>query len=400
MNDGSGYGRIGVRPVENTMLTHVEFGSPMGELMRRYWQPITLSEELTDLPQSVRILGEDLVVFRDGTGRTGLIDRHCAHRGASMEYGRIEPDGIRCCYHGWLFDVEGRCLEQPAEPPESKSRGEVRQPWYPTREFGGLVFAYMGPPDLMPEFPEYDILNGEDTVLTAYRNISRGRVAQCNWLQIQENAMDPIHTAFLHQSISGKQFTELFGEHGRRDLTYEKTPTGCVYVRTSTLPNGARYTRIAENFVPNARSIPDPYFSGEDAESEQSRVIGWWVPVDNTQTIGFHIEALRVVDGKPVPSFWATAKEGRASATQPARQSYEETQREPDDMEAQVSQGPIAIHEMENLVSSDMGVAVFRQRLTEALKSMEKGKDPMGILRDPDNRVVTVLASNRIAATA
>ncbi len=397
MNEMTGYGRIARRPRENAELTHVEFGTPMGELLRRYWQPFCLSEELGDLPKSVRILGEDLVGFRDGNGRTGLIDRHCAHRGTSMEYARIEPEGIRCCYHGWLFDVEGRCLEQPAEPPESRSRENVRQDWYPTHEYGGLVFAYMGPPELQPQFPEYDNLARDDAVLVAYRNISRGAVAECNWLQIQENAMDPIHTAFLHQTISGSQFTDLFGDHGSRRLDFEETPTGMIYIRKSTLSNGAQYTRIAENFVPNARSIPDPYYSEESPDSEQSRLIGWWVPVDNTHTMGFHIERLRVVDGKPVPSVLAQAREGRASGTQAARRSYEETQREPDDREAQVSQGPIAVHAMENLASSDRGVAMFRRRLKEGLESLRKGEDPMGISRDPSDRTVHVTASNSMA---
>ena len=394
MNGMTGYGRIARRPQENAELTHVEFGTPMGELLRRYWQPFCLSEELQDLPRNIRILGEDLVGFRDGNGRTGLIDRHCAHRGTSMEYAKIEPEGIRCCYHGWLFDVEGRCLEQPAEPPESKSRENVRQAWYPTHEYGGLVFAYMGPPELQPQFPEYDNLVGDDVVLTAYRNISRGTVAECNWLQIQENAMDPIHTAFLHQTISGTQFTDLFGDHGSRNLDFEETPTGMIYIRKSTLSNGAEYTRIAENFVPNARSIPDPYYSEESPDREQSRLIGWWVPVDNTHTMGFHIERLRVIDGKPVPSVLAQAQEGRASGTQAARRSYEETQRQPDDREAQVSQGPIAIHGMENLVSSDRGVAMFRRRLKEGLESLQRGEDPMGISRDPSNRTIHVAASN------
>ena len=399
MSDGSGYGRIAKRPQEDPLLTHVEFGTPMGELLRRYWQPVALSKELTDLPLAVRILGENLVAFRDGSGRTGLIDRHCAHRGASMEYGKIEPEGIRCCYHGWLYDVEGRCLEQPAQPSGTRSRERVRQAWYPTREFGGLVFAYMGPPDLMPEFPEYDsLVDDEDMVLIAYRNISRGRVAECNWLQIQENALDPLHTAFLHQSISGQQFSDLFGDHGERDLTFEDTPTGTIYTRSSKRPDGSVYTRVAEIFVPNARSIPDPYFSGDKPGKEKSRLIGWWVPVDNTHTVGFHIEALPVVNGEVMQPALANAVEGRTSATMPARTSYEETQREPDDREAQVSQGSIAVHALENLVLSDRGIALFRRQLKRALDAMQEGRDPMGILRDPTNRTVTVTASNALVA--
>ena len=150
--------------------------------------------------------------------------------------------------------------------------------------------------------------------------------------------------------------------------------------------------------MPNSRSIPDPYYSEDSPESEESQLIGWWVPVDNTHTMGFHIERLRVVDGKPVPSVLAQAQEGRASGTQAARRSYEETQREPDDREAQVSQGPIAIHAMENLASSDQGVAMFRRRLKHALEIIERGENPMGLSRDPANRTIKVTAGNAMRA--
>ena len=394
MTEEAGYGKVGVFPHQNTELTHVEFGSPMGELLRRYWQPVALSEELTDLPQAIRIFGEDLVVFRDGNGRLGVLDQHCAHRGTSLEYGRIEPEGIRCCYHGWLYDAEGRCLQQPGEPPESTSKDRVRQPWYPAREFGGLVFAYMGPIDLMPEFPIYDILCDESMILSAYRNVSRGAVAECNWLQIQENAMDPVHTAFLHSTMGGTHFTEIF--KALPQLNFEETPTGMTYIRTSTLPNGFTYSRVQEIFVPNARSVADPYLPGDKAQSEKSRLIGWWVPMDNTHTIGFHIEALRVVDGKPVRSMLAQAPEGRSSGTQVARRSYEDTQREPDDQEAQCSQRPIAVHDLENLASTDRGVVMFRRLLREAIVTMQKGEDPMGIVRDSGNGMVAVSAGNTL----
>ena len=396
MVEGSGYGKIANRPQENTALTHVDFGTPMGELMRRYWQSVALSEDLRDLPKSIRILGEDLVVFRDGQGRTGLVDRHCAHRGTSLEYGKIQHDGIRCCFHGWLFDTEGRCLQQPAEPSLGASIERVRQPWYPTHEFGGLVFAYMGPPEQKPIFPEFDILNGENVVLTAYRNISRGTVAECNWLQIQENAMDPVHTAFLHRSINVSHFTDLFGDHGQSEIAYEETKFGMKYVRTSRFSDGRTYIRVAENFLPNARSIPDPYFASSDTAWEQSRLIGWWVPVDNTHTIGFHIEALPIIDGKPASSLLAKGEEGRVSATQAPRRSYEETQRDPDDREAQVSQGPIAIHEREHLATSDKGVVLFRRRLKQALEAMERGEDPVGVFRDQNHCKVEVAASNEL----
>ena len=154
----SGYGRTGVVPQENTELTHVTFGTPMGEVLRRYWQPVCLSSDIDELPRFVKILGEELVAFRDKRGRVGVLDAHCAHRGTSLEYGRIEENGIRCCYHGWLYAADGTCLEQPGEPPGSTHKNRVAQPSYPAREYGGLVFAYMGPPDKEPVFPHFDIL--------------------------------------------------------------------------------------------------------------------------------------------------------------------------------------------------------------------------------------------------
>ncbi|MGQ3027906.1 MAG: Rieske 2Fe-2S domain-containing protein, partial [Ferrovibrionaceae bacterium] len=152
-----GYYRRDVPP-EDTRLTHVGPNTPMGELMRRYWQPVCLSSELRDLPLALRILGEDLVAFRDGQNRIGLMHRHCAHRGASLEFGRIADQGIRCCYHGWHFDIDGTLLSCPGEPPASEAtlKRNVAQGAYPAREAHGLVFAYMGPPEDVPEFPVYD----------------------------------------------------------------------------------------------------------------------------------------------------------------------------------------------------------------------------------------------------
>ena len=127
----------------------------MGELMRRYWQPICMSSELTDLPKFLKILNEELVAYREKSGRVGVLGAHCCHRGTSLEYGRIEENGLRCCYHGWLYNAEGRCLDQPGEPDGSNYKDEVRQPWYPAEEYKGLVFAYMGPLDKKPLLPHY-----------------------------------------------------------------------------------------------------------------------------------------------------------------------------------------------------------------------------------------------------
>ena len=130
-------------PEHDPELTHVGPGTPGGELLRRYWQPVCVSDDLQDLPKRVRILGEYLVAFRDGRGKAGLLFFRCSHRGTSLEYGRIEDRGIRCCYHGWLYDTEGNVLDMPLEPAESKFKERIQHPCYPVKEFGGLVFGYL-----------------------------------------------------------------------------------------------------------------------------------------------------------------------------------------------------------------------------------------------------------------
>lgn len=391
---GSAYGRTAVPPEEDAFLTHVGFGTPLGELLRRYWQPVVLSAELVDLPQKIRILDEELVVFRDAGGRAGLLDAHCCHRGASLEYGRLEPEGIRCCYHGWLFDVEGRCLDQPCEPGDGDYKNKVRQPWYPVREYGGLVFAYMGPPEKIPEFPFYDTLLRDGIKLHAYRNHSRGEVAECNWLQIQENAVDPMHTFVLHSTISGNQFTPAFAT--LPEVDFVTTPISVRYERNATLPNGNRFHRVGEVFVPNSRSLPSQTPKGDELLDEPGRFIGWWVPIDNTRTIGFHIEALPVRDGEAEGSVWAEAVPGLSNSNVPPPQSYEDTQRRPGDREAQVSQRPIAIHALENLATSDMGIVKFRRLVQLAAEAVQRGEDPPGIIRDPAAAIIEVGAKNQI----
>jgi phenylpropionate dioxygenase-like ring-hydroxylating dioxygenase large terminal subunit len=144
-------------PEPDYELTSVGPGTPGGDLLRRYWMPVCLSEDLKDVPKRIRLLGEDLIVFRDGQGNAGLLFFRCSHRGTSLEYGKIEERGIRCCYHGWLYDVTGNILDMPLEPADSPFKNHIQHPCYPVKEFGGLVFAYMGPLDKMPEFPIYDV---------------------------------------------------------------------------------------------------------------------------------------------------------------------------------------------------------------------------------------------------
>ena len=389
----SGYGHIARVPPEEAELTHVAFGTPMGELLRRYWQPLCLSTEIEELPRRVKILGEELVVFRDKRGRVGVLDAHCAHRGTSLEYGRIEENGIRCCYHGWLYAADGSCLEQPGEPPGSTLKSRVAQPAYPAREFGGLVFAYMGPADREPAFPRFDILEHPGWSLFAYRNLSRGAVAECNWLQIQENTMDPVHTAFLHSPPGGHHFTDIYA--ALPEIDFKEVPHGMYYTRTAKLPSGRTFVRLTDVITPNMRSIADN-LTPDRPHSERATLIGWWVPVDDTHTIGFHIEAYDPGDRDKVSTF-AHAKEGRTAGTQEQHRTYEDSQRNPDDREAQVSQRPIAVHALEHLATSDRGVVLFRRLLRRALADVREGRDPPNVFRDPEHCEIRPVASNTVS---
>jgi phenylpropionate dioxygenase-like ring-hydroxylating dioxygenase large terminal subunit len=268
----------------------------------------------------------------------------------------------------------------------------VAQPAYPAREFGGLVFAYMGPPDREPLFPRFDILEQPGTQLLAYRNTSRGAVAACNWLQIQENAMDPIHTAVLHSTISGRQFTDLYATLPQ--LEFEETAHGMKYIRTAALPNGRTFVRVQEAFTPNMRSIADN-LTPDRPHSERAALVGWWVPVDDTHTIGFHIEAYDPSDKEKVSTF-SRAKEGRTAGTQEPHRDYEDTQRHPDDKEAQLSQRPIAVHALERLGTTDRGVIMFRKLLRRALHDIQEGRDPQNVFRDPAQCRIEVVAGNTV----
>ncbi|HEU0157268.1 MAG TPA: Rieske 2Fe-2S domain-containing protein, partial [Stellaceae bacterium] len=255
----SAYGRQ--RPAPDYELTCVEPGSPMGELMRRYWQPVCTSDELRDLPRKEKLLCEEIVVFRDKKGRVGALDPHCAHRGTSLEWGRVEDDGIRCCYHGWLYDAQGRCIDMPCETQEFRERMDVWQPAYPTTEYGGLVFVYMGPPGTEPLFPRFDIIDpdpGDDVQLRGMRlwgDYAVGMVRDCNWLQHWENIVDPYHLLMLHQWISGDQFDGALMQ-GKATIGWEKTPLGVRYNLIKDLPNGNRMVRHAECILPNMFIIP------------------------------------------------------------------------------------------------------------------------------------------------
>jgi nitrite reductase/ring-hydroxylating ferredoxin subunit len=402
-------------PPEAATLTHVGPGTPMGELMRRYWQPVGLSDELKDLPQRVRILGEDLVLFRDRQGRPGLLELHCSHRGTSLEWGRIEERGLRCCYHGWLFDAEGLCLEMPCEPAGYAERRRLEHPAYPVLEYGGLVFAYLGPPDTGPLFPMYDIFDTryrDDVVLRGLKpwgEASITNVRDCNWLQHYENVMDPYHLPILHFLISGPQFTGVLSGLQLPRFEFEETPLGMRHHVVQPLPNGNRLERYVEVVLPNVFLLPNLHEPGDrPIERDKPSEVTWVVPEDDTHVTAFCLVAWPLVDGEPDPHFRprieTTTYDAEGNQIRPAalaERPYEDRQRRPDDKEAMEGQRPIAIHALEHLVSSDKGVMMLRQLLRRQLDALAAGRDPINVVRDPaQNDAIETHAWNTVTVGA
>ena len=379
-------------------LTHVGRGTPCGEYMRRFWQPTVLSDELKDLPVAIRILDEDLVAFRDGGGRVGLLERRCCHRGTSLEFGKIVECGIRCCYHGWQFDVDGRILDTPGEPPESRIRDKIWQGAYPVHEYEGIVFAYMGPPEKKPVFPIYDLF-----VRPGNRLVPDKVHSPCNWLQVRENEMDPVHITYLHTQLFGVQFTEVMG--AVPSMEWRETPVGMMYITVRRWKD-MLYLRSNDMILPNIARVAGV----DDAEEEltfdrRGGVTNWTVPIDDTScwTIGWYDDDQDVgredmngyLDRMARAGDLALDPSGNAD-TQTGNRPYEERQRMPGDWDVWVSQGPIHAHAREHLGGTDRGVSMYRRLVREGIRAVKAGKDPKGIVREMDTGPLLTYAHNSV----
>jgi len=381
-------------PPEDAELTHVGPGTPCGEYLRRYWQPVAHTGDLGERPLAIRILGEDLVVFRDGSGRIGLLHAHCAHRGASLEYGVIQEHGIRCCYHGWHFDVDGRILEMPTSHREGPYRGRLCQGAYPIREFHGLVFAYLGPPDLIPPFPLFDTFASDDFVLCLGDPVGLSNLKPCNWLQVMDNVVDPAHEVFLHTRYSGHRFIDYNGREVMETgdmgvIAFEPTPIGLVAQETRRVGEDV-WVRGIECIAPNIAQIaqvpilPPQYRDEAMRLCMVPRVTRWRVPVDDHNTREFAIVRRRPDE----PNRYAEKPSGVLKANYGGR-SYEEMQSNPGDYEVQISQRPIARHELENLTETDKGIILFRQMIRDGIAAVRAGRDPLGAMRPGDAPIPT-----------
>ena len=362
-------------PSHNAKLTEVGRGTPMGELLRRYWHPVGLSTDAADTPRPVKILGEELILFRDGQGRAGLVYPRCCHRGTTLYYGKVEERGIRCCYHGWLFDVEGHCLEMPCEPnPTGAQCHRVRQPWYPVEERYGLVFAYLGPPQRKPVLPRYECLETLEPgefVEADDSSIGSGGIviAPCNWLQHFENVVDPYHVPILHGTFSGPQFVEQMAAFPKVKFEYGRQGVKSTSIRPG--PDGKSFRRVTEAVVPTLRVVPNPRV----AQYGMVESIGWTLPIDDTH---YRIYVAGRVQEKGELAKFKSRYNGKAWAELTAA----EHQRFPGDVEAQVGQGPITFHSEEHLMSSDQGVSMLRILLQKQIDIVAGGGDPLGVAFD------------------
>ncbi len=274
---------------QNDLITRTGPGTPAGALMRRYWQPAALVDELAgNRPvKPVRLLGENLVMFRDGEGRYGLIERGCPHRGTDLAKGRLENAGLRCAFHGWLFDVTGQCLETPAEPEGSRMCANIKQKAYPVAEKNGILFAYLGDGE-PPAFPHFDCFVAPSTHTFAFKGL-----IDCNWLQSLEVGIDPAHTSFLHRffhdDTSGDTYGRLFRdksadsdmpitrivrEFTRPQIDVEPTDFGLRILTTRRLSDASTHIRVTNLLFPHAFHIP---------LSREMTITQWHVPIDDTR---------------------------------------------------------------------------------------------------------------------
>jgi 5,5'-dehydrodivanillate O-demethylase len=375
---------------KNQLLTQVGRGTPMGQLLRRYWMPIAAVSEFDNISiKPVRLMGEDLTLYKDLSGAFGLIDRHCPHRRADLSYGFVEQCGLRCNYHGWRFDETGQCVEQPWEDvaaPEARFRDKIHIKAYPVETKAGLIWAYLGPQPapLVPDWEPFSWQNG--FVQIVFANVP------CNWLQCQENSIDPLHFEWMHMNwsvrlgLDGKDART--GPYSPRHLKleFEEFDYGFVYrrLREGMAESDSMWTTGRVCLWPNA------LFPGDHFE--------WRVPVDDENTLSVTWSFTRVpreqepYKQKSIPAWHGPVKDenGKLITSHVMNQ----------DFVAWIGQGTIADRTQEHLGTGDRGVILLRKQLLDDLAAIEKGEDPKGVIRDPQvNFCVPLPVAERLYLT-
>lgn len=364
---------------ENRLLTEVGPGTPCGELLRRYWQPVCYAEDLASRPTlRVKMLEEDLVVYRDAEGNYGLLAEHCSHRGTSLAYGFVQENcTLRCPYHGWKYDSTGKIVEQPFESKGSVLKERIRHTAYPVEELSGIVFGYMGP-DPAPLLPRWDVLVRQDGELV----MKRSPVLDCNWLQAQENSADTVHTYFLHSEMLKslgiydhpglKMYSRRFVGYGFRLFEWGLLKS---FVTES---NGIRKAEIGNPLIfPNMLRVRD---------GAVNEGMHWRVPIDREHTRIFWADFRPSKDAESAPR-------SRFPRMVPTNRKFEEDGTYvmddffPQDWMAWETQGPIFDRGNERLGSSDRGIVMYRRMLRRNIEAVRKGDEPMALVRDPSDNL-------------
>jgi nitrite reductase/ring-hydroxylating ferredoxin subunit len=375
---------------DNARLTQSGPGTPMGALMRRYWIPFLLSTELPEHdgpPVRTTLLGERLVAFRDSEGRVGLLDEHCAHRGASLYFGRNEEGGLRCVYHGWKYAVDGRCVDMPNEPAESAFKDKIRLTAYPCRERGGIVWAYLGPPDAVPALPEHEFLLVPDD-----RRYVTKRLQECNWLQALEGGLDSSHISFLHRGNYSDDLGEIYYGDPAPGFVVVEREYGLLIAARRKAGRGQANWRLTPWLMPWYMLIPYP--------EGQALAGHCWIPIDdaNCWTWTFQWRADRPI-GADERALWDSGAHIHSKLIpgtfrpeanrdndylidrqlQRSRKSFTGIFGSgPQDAAVQESMGPICDRRREHLGASDAGVIAMRRHLLRALRddTLVLGLDP------------------------
>ncbi|NMG36081.1 Rieske 2Fe-2S domain-containing protein [Azoarcus sp. TTM-91] len=381
---------------QNDLITRVGPEAPAGKLLRRYWQPVALTDELAgERPvRAVRLMGQDFVLFRDEKGELGMLDRDCPHRGADLAYGRLEGGGLRCPFHGWLFDTKGTCLETPAEPVGSKLCTRIKQSAYPVVEKSGIIFAYLGEGE-PPAFPEFDCFVAPDSHVFAFKGLF-----ECNWLQALEVGIDPAHASYLHRFFEdestdesyGKQFrgasadsqipiTKVLREYDRPEIKVDSTDYGLRLTTLRELNENTTHVRVTNVVFPQAFVIP---------MSSEMTISQWHVPVDDHNCYWYAIftsftgpvnkEQMREQRLKlyELPDY--TSRQNKRnnygySVSEQNTQTYTGMGMDINvhDQWAIESQGTIQDRTREHLGTTDKGIIAYRRILVDAIERTQAG---------------------------
>ena len=374
---------------DNERLTQIKAGTPVGDLLRRYWYPIAAVSELARHPTKfVKILGEELVLYRDATGKLGLIDAYCAHRRANLVYGMPEADGLRCPYHGWKFDGEGKCVEQPFEETLNKCfKEKIQLPHYAAEELGGLIFAYLGPQPA-PMVPRWDLLVEEDS----WREIGYTLTA-CNWLQAAENILDPVHVEWLHgvfRTYAAQRTGRI--ERIRKRIRHQK-------VGFDLGDYGIIKRRILEGETEAADDWKIGHWLVFPSTQKGPDMLRFRVPVDETHTAQWYYSVHPVEKGETqtadeMPLYHMPSPELDEHG-QPQFQ-YLDNEVDPQDNAIFISQGAICDRTKEILGEADHGIVLYRHLLDAQVKLVQAGKDPLNTFRDPKkNRRIELRTESR-----